>query len=620
MNFLLPLFQYLLAFAISYYTLAYQIYFTSDPLLQRSLWQKFKVEYNKTYETKSVDDYRFSIFLSNLQLADERNSLEKSGIHGITIFSDLTTLEFEHKYLGFVPDLNVPLHAMFSKSGVNSMTTDIPLDVSVDWTGVYTTPIKNQGYCGSCWAFAAIEQIESDIRRTTGMSYLLSAQQVVDCDPFNSGCNGGWAHNAFKYVNQSGGLVVESDYRYTSGSVSPYTEGSCQYSATSRPVATISGFRYLNTEAEMASYVSSTGPIVLTIAGNSLLTYKTGILTNASCDINTNHQLQAVGVTVSSTGQSYWKIRNQWGIRWGENGYARISYGQGTCGINRYPAIYTMPTLITTQPTSGPTSSPSFTPTISPTTNTPTISPSTTPSSTFPSKSPAYVLPFLTYCPYFTATGTSSATINTIDCKITICTLGLVTISTCPSSGGTCASGNDIYLNLYDTKGILVASNDNYCGLCSEINYQPPAGTCQVFTLQQGCAGSSSCGGQVAIANGIAKLELSGTPTTKPTISLSPSFRPSSSKPSTRNPTSVPSRAPTKIPSLRPSPSPSTVPTKRPTGPSTVPTKRPITNTPTRRPSSTVPTRRPNTFTPTSGPTKKPSWSPTRFPTTTPSR
>ena len=88
---------------------------------------------------------------------------------------------------------------------------------SQDWTGVYTTPVKDQGYCGSCWAFSATEQIESDYWRQTGDEVILSTQQVTSCTPyiFGGGCNGGWTENAFEYAEA--GLELASDYPYTSG-------------------------------------------------------------------------------------------------------------------------------------------------------------------------------------------------------------------------------------------------------------------------------------------------------------------------------------------------------------------------------------------------------------------
>ena len=111
-----------------------------------------------------------------------------SATHGITKFADLTTEEFKASHLNYDPIRA----ALVNKT----MATDIePLapgsSASQDWTGTYTTPVKDQGYCGSCWAFSATEQIESDYMREHGKEKILSAQQVTSCTSyvFGGGCN-----------------------------------------------------------------------------------------------------------------------------------------------------------------------------------------------------------------------------------------------------------------------------------------------------------------------------------------------------------------------------------------------------------------------------------------------
>lgn len=89
--------------------------------------------------------------------------------------------------------------------------------IDVDWRGVYTTPVKNQGYCGSCWAFSATEQIESDCIIQTGTELILAPQQITSCDKTSFGCNGGLTERAYDYVIRAGGLENETEYPYTSG-------------------------------------------------------------------------------------------------------------------------------------------------------------------------------------------------------------------------------------------------------------------------------------------------------------------------------------------------------------------------------------------------------------------
>jgi len=199
----------------------------------------------------------------------------------------------------------------------------------VDWTGTYTTPVKNQGYCGSCWAFSATEQIESDSMRTLGTSYILSPEQITQCDTTSYGCNGGWSEHAYAYVKSAGGIETEASYPYTS-----YygTTGTCSYTA-SKSVITVSGYTTVSGEANMAAYVQATGPLSVCLDASSWNSYTGGIMT--VCGTSVDHCVQAVGVYPTTGG--YWKVRNSWGTSWGESGFIRLAYGANTCDITNDP-------------------------------------------------------------------------------------------------------------------------------------------------------------------------------------------------------------------------------------------------------------------------------------------
>jgi C1A family cysteine protease len=288
----------------------------------------FKAQYAKKYDTPEEERSRFATFVSNLKVADKRNKQERKAggkaTHGVTKFSDLSQAEFESNYL--TSDVNL------KKPNTNVVTYDPPsLTMGlVDWTGVYTTAVKNQGYCGSCWAFSATEQIESDGMRTLGTDYTLAPEQIVQCDQASYGCNGGWTESAYTYVSKAGGLETEASYPYTS-----YygVTGTCSVDSSAF-VVTVDSFTTVNGESSMTSYVQQTGPLSVCLDASTWNSYTGGIMT--VCGQQVDHCVQAVGVDAASSG-GYWKVRNSWGTDWGEDGYIQLAWGHNTCDISNDP-------------------------------------------------------------------------------------------------------------------------------------------------------------------------------------------------------------------------------------------------------------------------------------------
>jgi len=305
--------------------------YPTDPAHQKNLWESFKRDHNKKYDTMDDEHRRFSLFLENLKQADRRNDLELraggSAQHGITHLSDLSQAEFEATFL------TADVSKMERSNSVFRVAR--PVDTTaglVNWSGVYTTPVKNQGYCGSCWAFSATEQIESDSMRTLGTSYILSPEQITQCAHVAQGCGGGWTEVAYKYVTNAGGIVTESNYPYTKETYAGVT-GTCNADPASNAVIGVKGYTTIQGESQMASYVQTTGPLSVCLDANNWNSYTGGIM--AVCGKSVDHCVQAVGVDASSGG--YWIVRNSWGTDWGESGYIRLAYGADTCAITNDP-------------------------------------------------------------------------------------------------------------------------------------------------------------------------------------------------------------------------------------------------------------------------------------------
>jgi len=313
-------------------------FFNEDHTHQKYMWESFKAEHAKSYSTMEEESQRFGFFLENLKIADIRNDAEMknkgTAVHGITRFSDLSQAEFESRFLT----------SDSSMRSTDRETVTLPAPEAaaglVDWSGKLTTPVKDQGYCGSCWAFSATEQIESDSMRTLGTSYILSPEQITQCDTTSSGCNGGWTERAYNYVKKAGGIETDSAYPYTSYQG---VTGSC-HSSASDFVIKVSGFTSISgsttseKESNMANYMLSTGPLSVCLDASSWNSYTGGIM--SVCGNSVDHCVQAVGVD-NSASSPFWKVRNSWGTSWGESGYIQLAYGQNTCDITNDPTWVT---------------------------------------------------------------------------------------------------------------------------------------------------------------------------------------------------------------------------------------------------------------------------------------
>jgi len=184
------------------------------------------------------------------------------------------------------------------------------------------TAVKDQGQCGSCWAFATTENIESVYAiKGRGMP-TLAPQQIVDCDSAEAGCGGGDPSQAYRYVAQQGGLELEQFYPYRA------VQGRCQWNPA-HVGAKISGEAngYGGSEAQMAANLATTAPFSIIVDASSWQFYNGGVL--KTCGKNLDHAVQAVGYDLNN----YWTVRNSWGGSWGESGFIRLAFGANTCGL-----------------------------------------------------------------------------------------------------------------------------------------------------------------------------------------------------------------------------------------------------------------------------------------------
>jgi len=198
------------------------------------------------------------------------------------------------------------------------------------------TPIKNQGQCGSCWAFSATGSIEGAWWNKTKNLVSVSEQQLVDCagSTGNEGCNGGLMDLAFEWIIQNGGICTEKDYPYTA------VDGTCK--TTCRSAVKLSGYKSTNQgdENDLFRAATLTTVSVAIEADEMPFQFYSGGVFDEQCGTNLDHGVLVVGYG-TDTGKDYWIVKNSWGTSWGESGYIRMIRNKNICGIAAQPVYAT---------------------------------------------------------------------------------------------------------------------------------------------------------------------------------------------------------------------------------------------------------------------------------------
>jgi len=302
-------------------------------------WLQFQKDFGKEYNTFLEHNGRFAIFKANIDKINTHNAKGLSWTMGVNQFADLTPEEFKAETACTIP---------IRENEDNVVLLDESnIEASIDWVAQgKVTAVKNQGQCGSCWAFSTTGAIESRYAIAHGMSpSSLSEQELVDCSGSygNNGCNGGLMDYGFQYARAQGGLCSESSYPYTARTQTAYCQsrrGSC-----GSKLDRISSYRDVsrNSESQLAAAVSQ-GPVSVAIEADqsAFQLYRGGVF-SGNCGARLDHGVLVVGYGTDG-GREFWKVKNSWGSSWGEQGYIRIckncnmNRNAGECGIAAQPS------------------------------------------------------------------------------------------------------------------------------------------------------------------------------------------------------------------------------------------------------------------------------------------
>ncbi|KAK8893283.1 hypothetical protein M9Y10_021700 [Tritrichomonas musculus] len=282
---------------------------------------------NNQYFVGDEYNLRLGLYLARSRYIQEFNKRKGNTFKvGFNKFSCYTPVEYQ-SLLGFRMDKNA------IKQGGENKKSSIKAPDSLDWRdkGVVNA-IKDQGQCGSCWAFSAVSTCESAYAIKTGTLLSYSEQNLVDCVTLSFGCNGGNPSIAISYItgSQNGQFNSEEDYPYKA------VGGTCSYDS-SKAIGKVTSYHLVSfqSETDLQSKLVSYGPVSVAIDASqtSFNAYAGGIYQDSSCSSYfLDHAVCCVGYG-SEDGTDYWIVRNSWGTAWGEQGYFRLLRGQNMCGI-----------------------------------------------------------------------------------------------------------------------------------------------------------------------------------------------------------------------------------------------------------------------------------------------
>ncbi|CAF0920977.1 unnamed protein product [Didymodactylos carnosus] len=316
---------------------------TFDSSLEDS-WKLFKHVHSKEYST-SEEQNRRATWEANVAKIRTHNLEADLGVHTYTMkmnrYGDLTHHEFVKQMNGLKTSRRPVGSEVDHHTFIPLSNVEIP--AAVDWRKQgYVTEVKDQGQCGSCWAFSATGSLEGQHFKKYSALVSLSEQNLVDCSSKfgNMGCDGGLMDQAFQYIKANKGIDTEKTYPYEA------RDGKCRFNPQNVG-ANDTGYTDIKSgsETDLQAAIATVGPISVAIdaSQSSFQFYSSGVYNEPECSsTELDHGVLAVGYDTKGK-QDYYIVKNSWGESWGNEGYIWMSRNKkNQCGIatmSSYPLV-----------------------------------------------------------------------------------------------------------------------------------------------------------------------------------------------------------------------------------------------------------------------------------------
>eukprot|EP00123_Amoebidium_parasiticum_P015299 comp22882_c0_seq1/m.36152 comp22882_c0_seq1/g.36152 ORF comp22882_c0_seq1/g.36152 comp22882_c0_seq1/m.36152 type:complete len:557 (-) comp22882_c0_seq1:489-2159(-) len=312
----------------------------------REKFHDFMDKHKKDYEV-DTEEYRkrHMNFRKNHAIINNMNKKSSSVTYAINHLADHSKEELK-RFNGYVPLDAAGWNNLAANGDIEIVYHNKPgkdLPASIDWrhSGA-VSQVKDQGKCGSCWAFGVAQVVESAWFQKKGALLVLSEQQLIDCawDEGPQGCDGGSPVAAMTYIKKAGGLMRENEYKYTG------ENGYCMFKQEDAAVQIDKVVRVsVGDEEGMKDALANVGPLAVAFDASqeSFTFYSSGVYYDPNCTKVLDHAVVAVGYGTTSEGEDFWLVKNSWSTYWGEMGYFRIARNRDNhCGIASevaYPVI-----------------------------------------------------------------------------------------------------------------------------------------------------------------------------------------------------------------------------------------------------------------------------------------